>query len=83
MAGETEEQWFPHWEFGGDPSQSEKYDKFGPSRYADKFQTLTLVIAGERDYRVPMGQALQFLPRYSIAEVPSRLLLFRVKITGS
>ena len=76
MAGETEEQWFPHWEFGGDPSQSEKYDKFSPSRYADKFQTPTLVIAGERDYRVPMGQALQFFTALQHRKVPSRLLLF-------
>ena len=61
---------------GGDPWQSDQYDRFSPSRFADKFKTPTLVIAGERDYRVPFGQALQFFTALQNRKVPSRLLLF-------
>ncbi len=76
MAGETEEQWFPRWEFGGDSWQSDQYDRFSPSRFADKFKTPTLVIAGERDYRVPAGQGLQLFSALQNRKIPSRLLLF-------
>lgn len=76
MAGETEEQWFPRWEFGGDSWQSDQHDRFSPSRFVDKFKTPMLVIAGERDYRVPAGQALQLFTALQHRKVPSRLLLF-------
>lgn len=76
MAGETEEQWFPRWEFGGDSTQGDLFERFSPSHFADKFRTPMLVIAGERDYRVPFGQALQLFTALQNRSVPSRLLLF-------
>lgn len=86
MYGETEELWFTRWEFRGDPwvpgaaggaqGLNDQYDKFSPSRFAQNFKTPTLVIAGERDYRVPFGQSMQFFTALQQRKVPSRLLLF-------
>lgn len=77
MFGETEELWFPLWEFRGTPwSNPETYDEWSPSHYVKEFKTPTLVIAGERDYRVPYGQGLQLFTALQLQNVPSKLLLF-------
>src|SRR5574341_1350894 len=55
--GETEELWFPLWEFRGAPWETpETYAQWSPSHFAREFKTPTLVIHGELDYRVPYGQ---------------------------
>ena len=52
MFGETEELWFPLWEFRGTPWDSpETYAKWSPSFYAKEFRTPTLVVDGELDFR--------------------------------
>jgi dipeptidyl aminopeptidase/acylaminoacyl peptidase len=77
MAGETEELWFPLWEFRGMPwDNPESYAKWSPSHYVNGFQTPTLVIHGELDYRVPLGQGLQLFTALQMKKVPSKLLLF-------
>jgi dipeptidyl aminopeptidase/acylaminoacyl peptidase len=77
MAGETEELWFPLWEFKGMPWQNpELYIKLSPSYYVENFKTPTLVIHGELDYRVPYGQGLQCFTALQMQKVPSKLLLF-------
>ena len=77
MGGETEELWFPLWEFKGLPWENpEMYDKWSPSRYAANFRTPTLVIHGELDYRVPYGQGLQLFTALQVKKVPSKLVLF-------
>lgn len=77
MAGETEELWFPLWEFKGMPWQnSELYAKWSPSFYVDNFKTPTLVMHGELDYRVPVGQGLQLFTALQMKKVPSKLVLF-------
>jgi dipeptidyl aminopeptidase/acylaminoacyl peptidase len=74
---ETEELWFPTWEFGGFPWEtSSTYQKWNPMLSADKFKTPTLVITSERDYRVPFGQGLQFFTALQVRGVPSKLLAF-------
>ena len=74
---ETEELWFPAWEFGGLPwDPGSTYQKWNPMLSADKFKTPTLVITSERDYRVPFGQGLQFFTALQIRGVPSKLLTF-------
>ena len=73
---ETEELWFPKWEFRGWPWDSELYGKWNPMRFAGHFQTPTLVITSERDYRVPFGQGLQFFTALQVRGVPSKLLMF-------
>jgi dipeptidyl aminopeptidase/acylaminoacyl peptidase len=75
--GETEELWFPLWDLGGAPWENpEGYQRFSPSQYVPFFRTPTLVIHGEKDYRVPYGQALQLFTALKMQGVPSRLLLF-------
>ena len=76
-AGETEELWFPYWEFGGPPwEKPETYERWSPSAYVKDFRTPTLVIHGERDYRVPYGQGLQLFTALQMQKIPSKLLLF-------
>ncbi len=77
MFGETEELWFPLWEFGGAPwDNPEIYAKWSPSHYAKDFHTPTLVTAGEFDFRVPYGQALQLFTALQLQKVPSKLMIF-------
>jgi dipeptidyl aminopeptidase/acylaminoacyl peptidase len=76
-ATETEELWFPMWEFGGMPwDKPEEYARFSPSHFAKEFKTPTLVIHGELDFRVPYGQGLQLYTALQLNKVPSKLLVF-------
>ncbi|MGC8795180.1 MAG: prolyl oligopeptidase family serine peptidase, partial [Bryobacteraceae bacterium] len=77
MFGETEELWFPLWEFSGPPWENpELYARLSPSFYVKQFRTPTLVIHGELDYRVPYGQGLQLFTALQLQKVPCKLLLF-------
>lgn len=76
MYGSTEELWFPEWDLGGTPWDSDLYTKFSPSQYVANFKTPCLVITGERDYRVPYTQSLQFFTALQKRGVPSRLIIF-------
>ena len=77
MAGETEELWFPKWEFSGMPWESpEVYNKWSPSLFVNEFKTPTLVMHGELDFRVPYGQGLQLFTALQLQKVPSQLLIF-------
>ncbi len=77
MAGETEELWFPKWEFSGMPwDNPEMYAKWSPSFFANEFKTPTLVLHGELDYRVPVGQGMQLFTALQLQKVPSKIVLF-------
>jgi dipeptidyl aminopeptidase/acylaminoacyl peptidase len=77
MAGETEELWFPLWEFRGMPwDNPEIYAKWSPGFYVKDFKTPTLVLHGELDYRVPVGQAMQLFTALQMQKVPSKMVLF-------
>ena len=77
MAAETEELWFPMWEFKGMPWENpEVYEKWSPSMFVRDFKTPTLVMHGELDYRVPVGQGLQLFTGLQIQKVPSKMVLF-------
>ncbi len=73
---ETEELWFPKWEFRGWPWTSDLYTKWNPMMSAGSFKTPTLVITNEKDYRVPFGQGLQMFTALQVQNVPSKLLMF-------
>lgn len=76
-AGTTEELWFPKWEFQGFPWENpELYAKWSPSMYVKNFKTPTLVIQGELDYRVPIGQGQQLFTALQQMKVRSKLVLF-------
>jgi dipeptidyl aminopeptidase/acylaminoacyl peptidase len=76
----TEELWFEEHDEQGTPwGAPENYKKFSPSTYASdlgKYKTPTLVIAGERDFRVPYTQSLEFFNTLQRQGVPSELLIF-------
>jgi len=80
FAGATDEHWFPDWEFGGpywDPlAMASQYRMWSPHLSAKRFRTPTLVIAGERDYRVPYTQSLAFFDALQEQGVPSRLIVY-------
>jgi len=76
----TEELWFEEHDTGGTPwAAPENYKKWSPSTYAaelGKYKTPTLVICGERDYRVPYTQSLEFFSALQRQGVPSKLMVF-------
>jgi dipeptidyl aminopeptidase/acylaminoacyl peptidase len=76
----TEELWFEEHDLQGTPwSNPESYRKWAASTYAvalGKYKTPTLVIAGEKDYRVPYTQSLEFFNTLQRQGVPSKLVVF-------
>lgn len=76
----TEELWFEEHDMQGTPwTNPESYHKWAPVTYAGKlgeFKTPTLVICGERDYRVPYTQSLEFFSALQRQGVPSKLVVF-------
>jgi dipeptidyl aminopeptidase/acylaminoacyl peptidase len=76
----TEELWFEEHDMQGTPwTVPENYKKWSPSSYAGdlgKYKTPTLVIGGERDYRVPYTQSLEFFNTLQRQNVPSKLVIF-------
>ncbi len=74
--GATEELWFPEWDLKGTPWDSKNYEKWSPSNFTRNFKTPTLIISGERDYRVPYTQSLHFYTDLQKMNVPSRLLIY-------
>ena len=76
MHSATEELWFPEWDLKGRPWDSPLYEKFSPSSAVKNFKTPALVITGERDYRVPYTQSLQFFTDLQLMKVPSRLIVY-------
>ncbi len=76
MHGSTEELWFPQWDLGGIPSESNLYAKWSPNLFVKNFKTPCLVITGEKDYRVPYAQSLEFFTDLQQMNVPSRVIVF-------
>lgn len=77
MWGTTEELWFPNFEMDGQPWNSDLYQKWSPSNYVRNFATPTLIITGERDYRVSYTQSLQYFSTLQTLGIPSRLIVFK------
>jgi len=77
MYSSTEELWFPEWDLGGTPWQNpEGYRRQSPSSYVTRFKTPTLVLTGEKDFRIPYTQSLAFFTDLQKLGVPSRLVVF-------
>jgi dipeptidyl aminopeptidase/acylaminoacyl peptidase len=76
----TEELWFEDHDKQGTPwTVPDNYKKWSPSTYAAdlaKYKTPTLIFAGERDYRVPYTQSLEFFSALQRQSVPSKLVVF-------
>jgi dipeptidyl aminopeptidase/acylaminoacyl peptidase len=75
--GATEELWFPEWEMRGTPwSNRELYRQWSPHARAENIRTPTLVIHGQKDFRVPVEEGLQMYTALQRQGVASRLLYF-------
>ena len=75
--GTTEELWFNNWEFKGTPYDNrESYVKWSPHQYAKNFKTPTLVIHGQRDYRLDVSEGFQLFTTLQMENVPSKMLYF-------
>ncbi len=74
--GATEELWYPAWDLGGAPWESPLYRRDSPSEYVKEFKTPCLVITGEKDFRIPYTQSLQFFTALQNMGVPSRLIVY-------
>ncbi len=74
---ETEELWFPEWEFGGTPWDNPAgYQKWNPEAHVKNWKTPMLVIHGALDYRVVDSQGLSTFTALKRKGIPSKLLYF-------
>lgn len=77
MAASTEELWFVRWEFKGMPWENRLlYERWSPHRFVNRFNTPTLVTAGELDFRVPVDQSIQLFTGLQLKGVDSKLIIF-------
>src|ERR1022692_3008170 len=75
--GTTEELWFNDWEFKGTPYDNRAlYQKWSPHHYAKNFKTPTLVIHGQKDYRLDVSEGFQLFTTLQMEGVPSKMLYF-------
>jgi len=75
--GSTEEIWFDNWEFQGTPYDNRAmYQKWSPHQYAKNFKTPTLVIHGQKDYRLDVSEGFQLFTTLQMEGVPSKMLYF-------
>jgi dipeptidyl aminopeptidase/acylaminoacyl peptidase len=75
--GATEELWFNNWEFKGTPYDNRaSYQKWSPHQYAKNFKTPTLVVHGQRDYRLDVSEGFQLFTTLQMEGVPSKMLYF-------
>ena len=72
----TEELWFDQWDQGGPWWQRANPEKWNPVNHITKWKTPTLVIHGEKDFRIPYTQSLMAFTALQEMNVPSKLLIF-------
>lgn len=80
FAGTTEELWFSNFDLGPpywtSAEAARAYALNSPHRFVDRWDTPLLVIHGEKDFRVPLGEGLQAFQAAQLRGVPSRFLCF-------
>jgi dipeptidyl aminopeptidase/acylaminoacyl peptidase len=68
--------WFDQWDHGGSWWQRKDAEKWNPVNHVTKWKTPTLVIHGEKDYRIPYSQSLATFTALQQQKVESKLLVF-------
>jgi dipeptidyl aminopeptidase/acylaminoacyl peptidase len=79
MAGTTEEQWFPLWEFGGSPqvpAARAMMEKWSPANFVANWTTPMLVVHSQNDFRVDLSEGLQAFTALRLKKVPAKFLYF-------
>ncbi|KAJ2717105.1 Dipeptidyl-peptidase 5 [Coemansia spiralis] len=75
----TEELYFPETEFEGtpfDPEARKNYERWSPERFVHNWRTPTLVIHGEKDYRLVVSEGLSTFTALRRQGIPAKLLYF-------
>ncbi len=76
FAGTTDEPSFWHREFGDPLQKQERYLENSPHLRAEGIRTPMLVVHGDKDYRVPIGEALRLWYDLGRFSVPAKFLYF-------
>ncbi|SOD99265.1 S9 family peptidase [Blastococcus haudaquaticus] len=76
FTGTTDAAYFWEKEWGDPLRRPERYEQHSPHRFADGIRTPMLVIHGDKDYRVPIGEALRLWYDLQKRGVPSKFLYF-------
>ena len=76
FVGTTDAAYFWEKEWGDPLTEPKRYEQNSPHRYADSIRTPMLVIHGDKDYRVPIGEALALWYALQKRGVPSKFLYF-------
>ena len=58
------------------PAGRDKLERWDPAAFAGQIKTPTLIIHGEKDYRVPVEQAYHAYGALQAREIPSRLVVY-------
>ena len=58
------------------PAGRDELDRYSPHRFVGKWKTPTLIVHGEKDYRVPIGEALSLFESLQRHGVDSELVVF-------
>jgi len=74
--GATDASYYWEKEFGDPLTEPARYEANSPHRYADAITTPMLVIHGDKDYRVPIGEGLRLWYDLQKRGVPSKFLYF-------
>ncbi|MCZ2839785.1 S9 family peptidase [Modestobacter sp. VKM Ac-2985] len=76
FTGATDASYYWEKEFGDPLTEPKRYEQNSPHRYADAIRTPMLVIHGDKDYRVPIGEGLRLWYDLQKRGVPSKFLYF-------
>ncbi len=76
MAFETEELWFDEWDHGGPWWSRPNAERWNPVNHVTSWKTPTLVIHGEKDFRIPYSQSLAAFTALQRQGITSQLLIF-------
>jgi dipeptidyl aminopeptidase/acylaminoacyl peptidase len=76
FSGTTDSAYYWEKEWGDPLREPKRYEQNSPHRYADAIRTPMLVIHGDKDYRVPIGEALRLWYDLQKRGVPSKFLYF-------
>ena len=76
FVGTTDAGYFWEREWGDPLHEPRRYERYSPHRFADAIRTPMLVVHGDKDYRVPIGEALRLWYDLQKRAVPSRFLYF-------
>jgi len=76
FTGTTDAAYYWEKEWGDPLREPARYEQNSPHRFADAIRTPMLVVHGDKDYRVPIGEALRLWYDLQKRGVPARFLYF-------